>query len=155
MDTVRLSIFFPSYSASCNIMRRNNPHEWERTMFSSTQECAGRFNGWHKIVKQNNGRKKNKTNIKMCTALINDDAAVARIADCDLDNYMGLCTVQYYFLTYKLSQKESGHSGCCAKQAAVTFQHSIQSTISSYLLLISWQRNLINTSAFFIARTIF
>jgi len=48
-----------------------------------------------KIVKQNNGRKKNKTNIKMCIALINDNAAVACIAECDLDNYMGyaLCNI--------------------------------------------------------------
>jgi len=66
-----------------------------KELFSSTQECAGHFNGRQKIVKQNNGRKKNKTNIKMCTAIINDNAAVACIADCDLDNYMGyaMCNI--------------------------------------------------------------
>jgi fatty acid/phospholipid biosynthesis enzyme len=76
-------------------MRRNIPHEWERTMSSSTQECADHFNRRHKIVKQNNGRKKNKTSIRMCIALISDNAAVACIADCDLGNYKGyaLCNI--------------------------------------------------------------
>jgi hypothetical protein len=79
MDTVRLSMS-SAHTVLPGIL-------WEgiflmngKELFS-TQECAGHFNGWHKIVKQNNGRKKNKTNIKIRIALINDNAAVACIAD--------------------------------------------------------------------------
>jgi hypothetical protein len=73
------------------ILRTGTCHERERTIFSSTKcvQATGHFNEWHKVVKQSNGRKKNKTNIKMCRALINDNADVACIADCGLDNYKG------------------------------------------------------------------
>jgi hypothetical protein len=77
-------------------MRRNITQEWERTMFSSTQNSVqatlmDETKLYNKIMEER------KTNTKMCIALISDNAAAACIVNRDLDNYMGYAPCNIIF----------------------------------------------------------